>query len=57
MVVDIRSASHIDIFYMACNRELTLEKFKVWLDDVKKEQYENGYQDRFDKEGINDSEG
>jgi len=53
MVTDIRSASHTDIFHMACIGELSLDQFEKWLDDVKKEEYENGRQDGYD-EGVSD---
>lgn len=38
---------------MACVGELSLDKFKEWLDDIKAEDYDNGYQDGFEEGQAN----
>lgn len=47
MAVDIKDASHEDIFHMACIGELSLDQFEQWLDYLKTGKFEDGYQSGF----------
>lgn len=43
MGINIKDASHEEIFHMACVGELSLDQFKEWLDKIKDEEFENGF--------------